>query len=519
MASNKINLNAKQDLLKGINILYEAVSSTLGPRSHEVAIDYGFEQKTLKDGVSVARVIMLEDKDQNMGASLVMEAAKKQVKEVGDGTTAVIILANSIITEAEKLVTAGVKPMELRDGLTSGVETLVKEIQKMARPIKTYEEKVQVATISAEEEELGKLVADTLEKVGEQGLITVEESKSPDTFFEHQEGMQFDKGYASPYFITNPETMEATLLDTRVLVTDIKLNPQDLLPVFKELFEKRAEALTIVGPDPTDAMRDFLVVNKLQGKIRALYVKAPQFGDRQNAMLQDIAILTGARFISGEKGDKVEDIKIEDLGTAGRITAFTSQTEIVGGRGKKADIKSRCEAIKKLIQDEESDFERDKLKERYAKLTGGVGVIKVGGQTEAEMKERKERADDAVHALRAALVDGIVPGGETIYGWAMGSLKGDTYANTILKNAVLKPLTVLMTNSGYDPGYVTAKLESTSFGEGYDVTDGKMKNLFEAGIIDPAKVPIQALRNAVSVAIRIINTGISITPNPEENKK
>lgn len=521
MASNRVVFNpeAKEKILKGIDILYRAVSTTLGPRGRNVGIDYGFQKTVLHDGVSVANVILLKDLVENFGASIVMEAAKKQVKEVGDATTATIILAHSIITESEKLIEAGVPSMSLRQGLEEGIEKIIAEIEKLAKPITTDKQRVEIATISAEDPILGQLVADVIKKVGSEGLITVEESKSPETFFEHQEGMQFDQGYASPYLITNQETMEATLNDTNVLVTDMKINPNDLLPLFKEIFEKRADPLTIIGVEPTDSMRDFLVVNKLQGKIRASYVKSPAGTDRQNSLLQDIAILTGARFISEQKGDKATDIKYEDLGTASRITSFSNSTEIIGGGGVKSQIKARCEAIKTQIDDEESEFEKDKLKERFAKLTGGVGVIKVGGQTEVEMHERKERVDDAVHALRAAITGGIIPGGEVIYITVRNILKKDTYANTILKNALIRPFNKLVENAGYDAGRIFAKLENEPIKVGFDVTDGKIKDMEAAGIIDPANVTIQALRNALSVAVQIITTDVVVIPEPEETKK
>lgn len=509
-----VGQEVKDKRKKAVQTVYDAVAISLGPRSAFAGIDYGFEKKVLKDGVSIARVILLEDLVENFFASIIVEASKKQVVSCGDGTTCVIILAYAIINEATKLIEAGVSPMSLREGLEQGVEKVIKEIEKSSIPIKTLDQKKQIATISASDKDLGELVADIMEKVGGHGLITIEESKNSETEIEHQEGMQFDKGYASPYFVTNAETLEASIIDPSILVTDKRLVPQEIMPLLEDI-AKKGKSLVIIGPPIMETMRDFLIVNKMQGKIRALYVNAPMFGDKQNAMLQDIAILTGGRFISEEKGDKPEDIKFEDLGKARRVTSFSDSTEIVGGKGDKKLIDQRVKAIKSQISDTESEFDKDKLKERFAKLTGGVAVINVGGQTEIEMKERKERAIDAVAALRAAIESGIVPGGETIYLSALHTLKEDSYANTILRNALKEPFKILMENAGMDAGQMNERLIKEPLGSGIDVTDGKVKDMVKEGIIDPTAVSVNALRNAVSVAIQALLTKVVIVPIPE----
>lgn len=508
--------NNRERFMHGISVLYNAVSTTFGPRGRNVGIDYGYQKSIIHDGVSVAKVIMLKDKLANFGAGIIMEAAKKQVDEVGDATTGTIILAYSIITEAQKLIDAGVNPMLLRKQLEDAVDILIDELDKFAKPIKTPLEEVQVATISAEDKELGKLVAETIRKTGDSGLVTVEESKSYDTYFEHDEGMQFDKGFASPYFVTNASTGEATLFNPRILITDIPLTVDPLLPFLTEVV-KKSWPLVIIGPEITDAMRNFLIVNKMEGKINALYVNAPTFGDRKNAFLQDIAILTGSNFVSNEMGRTMESIVLEDLGKADRVTSSQNATEIVGGKGVKAELKERIQLIKDQIEEEESEFESTKLKERIAKLAGGVSVIKVGGQTEIEMKERKERVEDAVHALRAARKEGIVPGGATIFLRLLEKLPKDGYGNIIMRNALSRPFEKLMSNAGFDSGqYRERILSSVHNGYGVDVTNGKVVNMLDMGIVDPKKVIAQALKNALSVAIQIICMEVVITPNLEE---
>ena len=355
---------AKKKILKGVDILYRAVSTTLGPRGRNVGIDYGFSKTILHDGVSVAKYILLKDKTENFGAAIVMEAAKKQVDEVGDATTGTITLAHAIIMEAQKIVDAGVNPMQLRSELEKGVDTVINEINKYAVDVTTPIQKKQVATISAEDEVLGKLVADTIEKTGPNGLVTVEESKSYETFSEWEEGMQFDKGFASPYFVTDIATGKANLNDPRILVTDLQLTTEPLMPFFTEVFQKKGWPLVIIGPEITEALRNFLIINKMEGKISVLYVNAPMFGDKKNAFMQDIAILTGAQFISQEMGMDMKNITIDALGRAGRVTATQTATEIVGGKGDKKTISDRINLLQDQLENEESEIGRASCRER-----------------------------------------------------------------------------------------------------------------------------------------------------------
>lgn len=510
---------ARDGLSRGIDTLYRAVSSTLGARSRTVGIDYGFAGKILKDGVSIAKVIALKDPVENFGAQRVAEAARKTVQDVGDGTTVTIILAHAIITEAQKLIEAGVSPMELTEGLEKGVQALTDEIGKYATPAKKLQEVIDVATVSVSgDKPLGKLIGETIHKVGLEGVVTVEENtKSNDTYVDHQEGMRFAKGYSHQLFITNPDKMEASLKDTKVLVTDKQLNPSEILPLFTEVFEKRGMPLVILSPESSEQLRDFLVVNKMQGKIRALHINQPDTN-----LLQDIAILTGARFIS--TGDTWDKVVYADLGKAKRITSSATTTEVVGGGGSKEALETRVSSLVTQIKQTDSDFEKEKLRERYAKLTDGIAVINVGGRTEVEMQERKERVDDAVGATMAAIDEGIVPGGEIVYLSALRALKGDSYANTILRNALKAPFRKLMTNAGFDGGQMLEKINGTVVvagveGFGIDVTTGKLENMLAIGVIDPVAVPKAALRNALSVAIQIISCDTVITPHVTEGKK
>lgn len=510
---------AKDGLLTGIEVLYRAVSSTLGARSRTVGIDYGYAGKILKDGVSIAKVILLADPVQNFGAQRVAEAARKTVQDVGDGTTVTIILAHAIITEAQKLIDAGVSPMELKEGLEKGIEALVVEIDKYAKPVKKLQEVVDVATVSVSgDKPLGQLIGETIYKVGVQGVVTVEENaKSNETYVDYQKGMRFDKGYSHQLFVTNPDKMEASLKDTKVLVTDKALNPQEVMPLLTEVFEKKGLPLVILSPESSEQLRDFLIVNKMQGKIRALHINQPDTN-----LLQDVAILTGAKFIS--TGDTWDKVKYEDLGKAKRVTSSGTATEIVGGGGAKEDIDTRVTSLINQIKQSDSDFEKEKLRERYAKLTDGVAVINVGGRTEVEMQERKERVDDALGATMAAIDEGIVPGGEIVYLSARRALKGESYANTILRNALEKPFRKLMDNAGFDAGQKLEQLHGTVVvkgveGFGIDVTTGKLENMLAIGVIDPVAVPKSALRNALSVALQIMTTDTVITPFIKEDKK
>ena len=522
--SNKVYTGdeARAGLLKGINILADAVESSQGPRGRNTAIDLGYMRKVIHDGVGIGRAIQLEDPVENFGAQILLEAAKKQVQTCGDGTTVTIAIARAIIVEAEKLIKAGVNPMELRRGLEDGIEKLIEEIKTYSTPIKTLQDKIDVATISAEDKDLGILIAETIDKLGEEGVITVEESKGAETFVDHQEGMQFDKGWANPFFVTNPDTNEATLTDTNVLVTDKIIDVNIMLPFFRDLFEKRSEPLVIIGGGMQDSLRDFLVINKLQGKIRAFFVNAPLSADKGQEFLADIATLVGATFIGNQAGMELKDVTYAQLGKAERITSTATATIIVGGKGNKTDIDERVTSIKARLEQEESDFEKEKYRERLAKLTNGVAVVKVGGQTEVEMNERKERADDAVHSLQAALKGGIVPGGEIVY-LSASRVLGDSYADRILKEAIKRPFSKLVENAGFNSGQMLERLHNTVVvpgveGFGIDVTTGETVNMLEKGIIDPLLVVENALRNALSVAIPLMTTENVIVPIKEEVK-
>lgn len=532
---------AQDKLLKGINTLNDAVSSTLGPRGRNVGIDKGFEKIILHDGVSVAKAVQPTDKFENFGVSVVREAAQKTVDEVGDSTTCTVILATAIINECLKITSAGTNPMELRKGLEDGRDLLLKEIDKYSKPIKTLEEKIQVATISAEDSKLGATIGQILHDVGTDGVVTIEESKSSETTVEHQEGMQFDKGYCSPYFITDPDRMEATIEDTYVLIADKPItNIQELVPFF-EKFQHVSTKLLVIAPEVTDSALNTLVLNKMRGTAMLLAVQAPSFGDKQKLLLQDIAILTGATVITGDAGMRFENIETTMLGTCDRVTSTKTATLIVGGRGSPVLIAERISSIKEQLKTEESGFEAEKLKERLAKLSSGVAVIKVGGDTEIEMKERKERAMDSVLATKAAIDEGIVAGGEIIYLAIRKILEDKTDpASGILYRALLKPFYKLVENAGYDPGETLAKLPENIAKEfeyysdleilnaaktaednrkmGFDVTDGQFKDMIKSGIVDPTKVIKCALKNSISVAIALMTTNCVIVPNTEEKK-
>jgi chaperonin GroEL len=515
------NEKARAKLLKGVNLLADAVAMTLGPRGRNVAIakctpkGEVYERKVVDDGVGVAKAIDLKDEFESMGAALIRESAQKQVDEVGDGTTAVIILAREIVNQCIAQIAKGINPMELRLRLEEDTKKLIKKLEKLARPIKSIEDKMQVATISSKDPEIGKLIADTYEKVGVDGVITVEESKMAETVVEHQEGMQFDKGYVSLYFITNPQTMTATLEETYVLVTDMTLsNFMDLVPFLKDQFLPKAKVLTVIAPEFTNDVLPSFIQNKIDGHFLSLCVTAPSFGQNMKNTLEDIAILTGGKFISADVGYSLKDLKFEDLGQAKRITSSKSETIIVGGRGDKQMIKDRIEQIKKQIEDEEVEFDREKLKERLGKLSNGIAVIKVGGQTEIEMKERWERATDAVSATRCAIKDGVVAGGEVVY----LNIRNIVKDNPILYHALKKPFLQLLENSGLDNNEIMFNINNPVLELGVDVTDGKVKNMVEAGIVDPMSVAKQAILNSVSVAIQIMICGAIIVPEIKEEK-
>ncbi len=513
------NQTAQEKLVRGIDILHDAVSSTLGPQGQNVMIDNGYEVVVIHDGVKVARAIELEDAEENAGVRVLRQAANKQVQEVGDGTTAVVILGAAIIKECLKITATGVNPMSLRRGLEEGSEMLLKQLDTIAIPVKTLAQKIQVATVSAEDKRLGKIIGETVEKMGVDGVITVEESKGADTYVEYQEGMQFDGGYISPYFVTNPDRMEATSEDCFILITDQAIvNWPDLLPLLERVL-KITKNLVVIAPDVTDSALASFIVNKVQGNLNVVCVKAPLFGEKQKEFLQDIAIMTGGTLISEATGQHFDTIEIKQLGRAARVTAVKDATMIVGGQGSKEEIKDRINAIQsQLDRAEGSDFEQVKLKERIAKLSGGVAVLKVGGETEVEMKERFERADDAVHATQAAVSEGIVPGGETAYFQARKILNGTDEKDlgyNILYKALERPFHILLKNAGMDAARFDTSLKGN---EGVDVIDGQVKDMIKSGIIDPVRIPKSAIKNAVSVAIQIMTTNVLITNKKEEKK-
>jgi chaperonin GroEL len=478
----------------------------------------------IDDGVEIAKRIILEDKVQNFGANTVAEAARKTADEAGDSTTATIILAHAIIHESLKLIQTGVHPMALRVGLEEGVELLVKEVDKIKTPIKGLEQSIQIATISCKDPKLGKLVAETIDEMGIDGIVTVEQSTASETYVDYQKGMRFESGYASKGFVTHPEQMESIYMNPKILIMDRCPTYQTLTPIFAEV-KKKQLPLVIIAPEIDNELKAFLIANKSnpESPFLSLCINAPYAANFQKDFLQDLSILTGATYIALTEGARIEDIKFSDLGECEKIISSHNSTLIVEGKGDKEAVDTRIKSIRALVKDTPSDFDSAKLKERLAKLTSGVAVIKIGGATEVEMQEREERAIDAVAATKAALEDGIVIGGERAYFQIQNALDlttptGDTDANRILKKAIQKPFEQLLTNSGLDIGmfkYMLAYDNSEyvkNKNMGIDVTTGEKVDMFEKGIIDPAKVVKSALRNAVSVAIQFLTVNVIITP-------
>ncbi|MBI2600590.1 chaperonin GroEL [Candidatus Daviesbacteria bacterium] len=516
--------NAREKLLKGINTLTEAVASTLGPKGRNVALDkkWGAPQ-VVHDGVTVAKEIDLEDPFENMGAQLVKEAASKTNDVAGDGTTTATILTQAIVSEGLKNIQAGANPMVLRKGIEKAVDTLVVELRKMSKKVTTPEETTQVATISAQDEEIGRLISEAIAKVGKDGVITVEEGKGLEMNVEYKEGMEFDKGFVSPYFVTDTDRMESSVEDALVLITDKKISAaQDLVP-FLEKFVQVSKNLVIIADEVEGEALALLVVNKLRGTINVLAVNAPGFGDRRKEMLQDIAILTGGTVISEDTGRKIDSVELEDLGRVGRVTSTKDETLIVDGKGQKSKIDARISQIRRELDATDSEFDKEKLQERLAKLTGGVAVINVGAATEIEMKEKKERVIDAVAATKAAIEEGIVPGGEVALlraAKALDSLKLEGEEKTgveIVKKAIEGPFNKLMENAGFNAGMMMKVVMDVTDSFGVDVSDGAVKDLVKAGVIDPVKVTRSALQNAASVAIMVMVTNVLITDAPEKS--
>ena len=520
----KFDADARQKILAGVEKLSSAVTSTLGPSGRNVILDkkFGSPQIT-KDGVTVAKEIELPDPFENMGAQMVKEVASKTNDVAGDGTTTATLLAEAIYREGLKNLTAGANAMALKAGIDKATAAVVDGIAKQAKKVKTADEIAQVATLSANgDEEIGKMISEAMDKVGKEGTITVEEAKTLESSLDVVEGMQFDKGYLSPYFVTNPEAMECELEDPFILLFEKKItNLQDMLPLLQAV-AKSGRPLMIVAEDVEGEALATLVVNKLRGTFSVCAVKAPGFGDRRKAILEDIAILTGGRLISEDIGVKLESVQISDLGRAKKVVVDKDNTTIVDGLGKSADIKARVEQIKKQIEETTSDYDREKLQERLAKLAGGVALIKVGAATEAAMKEKKDRVDDALHATRAAVEEGIVAGGGVAYLRAQKAiealkLEGDEAVGaSIIARAIEAPLRKLVDNTGVEAALVLANVKKATGTNGYNVRTGEYCDLLKAGIVDPAKVTRSALQNAASIAGLLLTTDCMVTDIPEK---
>ena len=515
------NEEARRALEKGVDALANAVKVTLGPKGRNVVLDKKFGAPTItNDGVTIARDIELEDAFENMGAQLVREVATKTNDIAGDGTTTATLLAQAMIHEGMRNVAAGANPMVLKKGIELAVKTLVEKIQEVSKPVQSKGEIAQVATISSADEEIGKYIADAMEKVGKEGVITVEESKGMETALSVVEGMQFDRGYISPYMVTDTDKMEAVMYDPFILITDKKISSiNDILPILEQVV-KMGKELVIIAEDLDGEALATIVVNKLRGTFKALAVKAPGFGDRRKAMLEDIAILTGGQVISEELGRKLETVTLEDLGRARQIHSSKENTTIVDGMGDKAAIAARVEQIKKQIADSTSDFDKEKLQERLAKLSGGVAVIEIGAATEVEMKDKKLRVEDALNATRAAVEEGIVAGGGTTFIDIMSALdgieaEGDVKTGVnIVRRAVEEPVRQIANNAGLEGSVVVAEVKKAELGVGYDAYNDVYVNMIEAGIVDPAKVTRSALQNAASIAAMVLTTETLVADKP-----
>ncbi|WP_215747407.1 MULTISPECIES: chaperonin GroEL [Gluconobacter] len=522
----KFGADARERMLRGVDILANAVKVTLGPKGRNVVLDKSFgAPRITKDGVSVAKEIELADKFENMGAQMVREVASKTNDIAGDGTTTATVLAQAIIREGAKAVAAGMNPMDLKRGIDKAVGVVVDELKNNTKKITSPEEIAQVGTISANgETEIGEMIASAMQKVGSEGVITVEEAKGLHTELDVVEGMQFDRGYISPYFVTNPEKMTADLDSPYILIHEKKLSSlQPMLPLLESVVQS-GRPLVIIAEDVDGEALATLVVNKLRGGLKIAAVKAPGFGDRRKAMLEDIAILTGGQVISEDIGIKLESVTLEMLGRAKKIHIEKENTTIVEGAGNSDDIKGRCNQIRAQIEETTSDYDREKLQERLAKLAGGVAVIRVGGSTEVEVKERKDRVDDALHATRAAVEEGIVPGGGTALARASSALKGLTFDNDdqrvggeIVRKALQAPLRQIAFNAGEDGAVIAGKvLENDGYVFGFDAQKGEYKDLVAAGIIDPTKVVRTALQDAASVGGLLITTEAMVAERPEK---
>ncbi|HDI78707.1 MAG TPA: chaperonin GroEL [Desulfobacteraceae bacterium] len=529
MAAKEIrySVNAREKIMKGVDILANAVKVTLGPKGRNVLLEKSWgSPKTTKDGVTVAKEIELEDKFENMGAQMVKEVASKTSDVAGDGTTTATILAQAIYKEGSKLVAAGANPMALKRGIDKAVGEIVEELKSLSKPVKDKKEIAQVGTVSANNDaSIGEIIAEAMEKVGKEGVITVEEAKGMETTLEIVEGMQFDRGYLSPYFVTDPEKMEAHLEEPYILLHEKKIsNMKDLVPILEQI-AKMGKPLLIIAEDVEGEALATLVVNKLRGTLKCAAVKAPGFGDRRKAMLEDIAILTGGQVISEDLGLKLENVTLNDLGTAKRITIDKDNTTIVDGGGSRKALEGRVKQLRVQIEETTSDYDREKLQERLAKLIGGVAVINVGAATEAEMKEKKDRVEDALNATRAAVEEGIVPGGGIAYIRAMKGLdkvelEGDEKMGAeIVKRALEEPLRQIANNAGFEGSVVVQKVKEAKGAFGFNAESGEYGDLIKEGIIDPTKVTRFALQNAASVAGLLLTTDAMVAEKPKKEEK
>ena len=515
------NEEARRALGKGVDALADAVKVTLGPKGRNVVLDKKFGAPTItNDGVTIARDIELEDPFENMGAQLVREVATKTNDIAGDGTTTATLLAQAMIHEGMRNVAAGANPMVLKKGIETAVKTLVEEIKSVSKSVNSKSEIAQVATISSADAEIGNYIADAMEKVGKEGVITVEESKGMETSLSVVEGMQFDRGYISPYMVTDTDKMEAVMNDPYILITDKKISSiNEILPILEQVV-KMGKELVVIAEDLDGEALATIVVNKLRGTFKALAVKAPGFGDRRKAMLEDIAILTGGQVISEEVGRKLDSVTIEDLGRARQVHSSKENTTIVDGMGDKEAIAARVEMIKKQIADTTSDFDKEKLQERLAKLSGGVAVIEIGAATEVEMKDKKYRVEDALNATRAAVEEGIVAGGGTTFVDILPALdkleaEGDVKTGiNIVRRAIEEPVRQIADNAGLEGSVVVAEVKKAGVGIGYDAAKDEYVNMIEAGIVDPAKVTRSALQNAASIAAMVLTTETLVADKP-----
>ena len=525
----KFSTDARSRLLKGINLLANAVRITLGPKGRNVVLDKSFgSPRITKDGVTVAKEIDLKDKFENMGAQMIKEVASKTSDTAGDGTTTATILAQAIVEEGLKAVAAGMNPMDLKRGIDTATKAIIEELKKKSKKISTNEEVKQVGTISANGDiEVGEHLAQAMEKVGNEGVITVEEGKGLDTELNVVEGMQFDRGYLSPYFVTNAEKMTCELEDVYILLHEQKLsNLQPMLPLLESVAQSGKPLLIIAEEIEGEALAT-LIVNKLRGGLKIAAVKAPGFGDRRSAMLEDIALLTNGQVISEELGIKLENVKLDSLGTAKKINIDKENTTIVGGSGKKSEIDARCNQIKNEIKESDSDYDKEKLQERLAKLSGGVAVLNVGGSSEVEVKEKKDRVEDAMNATRAAVEEGVVPGGGVALLYAKKILDSIKLSNpdqqvgiNIVKKAIERPIRQIAKNAGVDGSIIVGKLlEQDNENYGYNAQTGKFTDLVKDGIIDPTKVVLSAIQDSASVAGLLITAEAAVADLPEEESK